>query len=58
MVDQSDDPRALTDFAFEFLEVQGASKVGVATVETLAGGPPSTNLEYVLPGAKSAVSFA
>ncbi len=58
MLSQSDDSRALTDFAFEFLEIQGASKVGVATVETLAGGPPSTNLEYVLPGAKSAVSFA
>ncbi len=55
---QSQDPRALTDFAIEFLETQGASKVGVATVETLAGGPPSSDLEYVLPGAKSAVSFA
>jgi epoxyqueuosine reductase QueG len=54
----ANDPRVLTDFAFEFLETQGASKVGVATVETLAGGPPSTDLEYVLPGAKSAVSFA
>ena len=58
MVDQANDPRALTDFAREFLEIQGASKVGVATVQTLAGGPPSTDLEYVLPGAKSAVSFA
>jgi epoxyqueuosine reductase QueG len=55
---QSNDPRALSDFAVEFLETQGASKVGIATVETLAGGPPSTNLGYVLPGAKSAVSFA
>jgi len=55
---QSNDPRAITDFAFEFLETQGASKVGVATVATLAGGPPSTDLDYVLPGAKSAVSFA
>jgi epoxyqueuosine reductase QueG len=54
----ANDPRVLTDFAFEFLETQGASKVGVATVETLAGGPPSTDLEYVLSGAKSAVSFA
>jgi len=58
MNDQLNDSKALTDFAFEFLETQGASKVGVATVETLAGGPPSTDLEYVLPGAKSAVSFA
>ena len=36
----------------------GASAVGVATLETLAGGPPSVDLEYVLPGARSAVVFA
>ncbi len=58
MFSQPQDPKALTDFAFSFLETQGASKVGIATVETLAGGPPSTDLEYVLPGARSAVSFA
>jgi epoxyqueuosine reductase QueG len=36
----------------------GASDVGVVTTETLAGGPPSTDLSYVLNGAKSAVVFA
>ena len=36
----------------------GASVVGIATTETLKGGPPSTDLSYVLPNAKSAVSFA
>ena len=36
----------------------GACAVGVATIETLEGGPPSTDLSYVLPGAKSAISFA
>ncbi len=36
----------------------GASVAGIATTETLKGGPPSTDLTYVLPGAKSAVSFA
>ena len=36
----------------------GAAGVGIATTETLAGGPPSTDLEYVLPGARSAVSFS
>ena len=35
----------------------GATAVGIATTETLAGGPPSVELSYVLPGAKSAVSF-
>ena len=42
----------------EFLLERGAIKVGVATLETLAGGPPSTDLEYCLKGARSAISFA
>lgn len=42
----------------EFLLERGAVKVGFATVETLAGGPPSVDLEYKVPGAKSAISFA
>jgi epoxyqueuosine reductase QueG len=52
------DPKDLSQFAVDFLTTQGACAVGIATKETLAGGPPSTDLEYVLPGAKSAVSFA
>jgi epoxyqueuosine reductase QueG len=36
----------------------GACVVGIVTTEMLAGGPPSTDLTYVLPNAKSAVSFA
>ena len=36
----------------------GANAVGIVTTEMLAGGPPSTDLTYVLPNAKSAVSFA
>lgn len=35
----------------------GACAVGVATRETLAGGPPSADLTYVLPNAKSAICF-
>ncbi len=35
----------------------GACAVGVATLETLAGGPPSVDLTYVLPDAKSAICF-
>ena len=37
---------------------KGAIAAGIATQETLEGGPPSTDLSYVLPGAKSAVCFA
>ncbi len=48
----------LTQLAKDFVTAQGAVAVGIATPETLAGGPPSTDLEYVLPGAKSAVCFA
>jgi epoxyqueuosine reductase QueG len=36
----------------------GAVAVGVATTETLQGGPPSADLSYVLDGARSAVVFA
>jgi len=53
-----DDNKQLAQLAIDYLTLAGASAVGVATPETLAGGPPSTDLEYVLPGAKSAVSFA
>jgi epoxyqueuosine reductase QueG len=35
----------------------GACAVGVATLETLAGGPPSVDLSYVLPDAQSAIVF-
>ncbi len=42
----------------EFLQERGAIKVGFATLETMAGGPPSAELTYVLPEARSAVSFA
>ena len=35
-----------------------AVAVGIATVESLAGGPPSTDLTYVLPEARSAIVFA
>jgi epoxyqueuosine reductase len=36
----------------------GACAVGIVTAEMLVGGPPSTDLSYVLPNARSAVSFA
>jgi epoxyqueuosine reductase QueG len=55
---RSRDPADLSEAAIKFLTAQGACAVGVCTKETLAGGPPSTDLEYVLPEAKSAVSFA
>ncbi len=42
----------------EFLRERGAVKVGFATLETMAGGPPSADLRYIIPEARSAVSFA
>ncbi len=36
---------------------EGAIDAGIATIETLEGGPPSVELSYVLPKAKSAVCF-
>ncbi len=42
----------------KFLKERGAIRVGFATLDTLAGGPPSVDLTYVLPEARSAISFA
>lgn len=48
----------LTDKVKQFPINYGASIVGIATLDTLAGGPPSTDITYVLKGARSAVTFA
>lgn len=49
---------SLTQQVLEFVRSWGAALAGVATRETLSGGPPSVDLDYVLPGAQSAVSIA
>jgi epoxyqueuosine reductase len=48
----------LSSKAIDFATNLGACAVGITTVDTLAGGPPSTDLEYVLPDARAAVTFA
>lgn len=48
----------LRDIVMEQVLLSGACAVGIATTETLAGGPESTDMAQLLPGAKSAVSFA
>jgi len=48
----------ITRRAMDLAGCYGASVVGVVTTEMLAGGPPSTDLSYVLPNANSAISFA
>ncbi|HOF04502.1 MAG TPA: hypothetical protein PK175_09165 [Syntrophales bacterium] len=47
----------LTNRIKELARCLGAAEVGITTTETLAGGPPSVDLSYVLPGAKAAISF-
>jgi epoxyqueuosine reductase QueG len=42
----------------QYLKVEGVSGAGIPTIETLAGGPPSSDLTYVMPNAKSGVVFA
>ena len=42
----------------EYALLEGALRSGIATINSLAGGPPSTDLSYVLPDAKSAVVFS
>jgi epoxyqueuosine reductase len=48
----------LNSLVLEYPLLEGAVKSGIATSETLAGGPPSVDLSYVLPGAKSAIVFS
>jgi epoxyqueuosine reductase len=48
----------LRKIVLEQIELGGACGAGIATIETLAGGPESADISKVLPGAKSAVSFA
>ena len=36
----------------EFLKERGAIKVGFATLDSMAGGPPSSDLTYILPEAR------
>ena len=47
----------LREVILDAMWTTGPCAVGVATLETLAGGPPSADLTYVLPNAKSAVCF-
>ena len=48
----------LNSMVLEYPLLEGAVKSGIATLETLAGGPPSVDLSYVLPGARSAIVFS
>ena len=48
----------ITRRAKDLTRCYGATAVGVATTDSLAGGPPSTDLSYVLPNARAAISFA
>ena len=48
----------LNSKVMEFPLNYGASIVGITTVKTLVGGPPSSDINSVLEGARSAVTFA
>ena len=50
--------RKITRRATDLAKCYGASAVGIVSTDMLKGGPPSTDLTYVLPAAKSAISFA
>ena len=50
--------KKLSRLVMDYAKCQGACAVGIATTDTLSGGPPSTDLSSVLPGAKSAIGFA
>ncbi|MFH1138172.1 MAG: epoxyqueuosine reductase [Pseudomonadota bacterium] len=42
----------------DYVKCEGAFAAGIAARASLAGGPPSTDLSYVMPEARSAVVFA
>jgi epoxyqueuosine reductase len=48
----------LSKIAMDFVIDQGACAAGIATLETMKGGPPSSDLAYVLPNARSAITYA
>jgi epoxyqueuosine reductase len=48
----------LTSRVKELATCLGATDVGIVTGESLSGGPPSADLTYVLPEAKSAITFS
>lgn len=50
--------RNLREVVLDQLQLGGACVVGIAIIETLEGGPESTDIEQLLPGARSAISFA
>ena len=49
---------SLSEDILKFAQDRGAIAAGIATVGTLKGGPPSADLNYKMPGARSAISFA
>lgn len=50
---------SLSETVLDFVMCEGlACAAGIATIESLAGGPPTADITSVLPEAKSAVSFA
>ena len=48
----------LTEQVKEIVRSYEGLRIGIASRETLRGGPPSTDLSFILPEARSAVSFA
>jgi epoxyqueuosine reductase len=49
---------SLSELLMNYVRCGGATGAGIVTRETLAGGPPSTDLTCMLPDARSAVVFA
>jgi len=50
--------KELSRLVMDYARCQGACAVGIATTETLSGGPPSADLTHVLPEARAAICFA
>lgn len=55
---ERDHMKDLNTLVLDFAKLEEATSTGITTRETLVGGPPSVDLEYVLGGARSAITFA
>lgn len=49
---------SLTEQVTKIVQSYGTVRVGIGTRQTLEGGPPSTDLTFILPEGRSAITFA
>jgi epoxyqueuosine reductase len=54
-IGEKSDTDEFSKIVVDYAKLEGSLPAGIAAIEFLAGGTPSIDLSYVLPGTKSAV---